>query len=168
MWNCRINFMKIIVNNCELLSLFLSFLLALNICINKKCEYSSSYSYLILSYCYLLKTFRFWRKLLQILNIKMLRCDMLWIQFILIMSMKISISLYSYIHAVCTAIMMKTNIFLYLLAKNSYMRNILFLTSEEWSWLIWEMNWKSNHKTRQKKNSDDVFRFQISFSIQIL
>ena len=140
MWNYRINFMKIIINNYELLSLFLSFLLVLDIYINKKCEYNSSYSYLTLLYCYFLKTFRFWRKLLQILNIKMLRCDILWIQFILIMLMKISISFHSYIHAVCTVIIMKTNIFLYLLAKNFYMKNILFLTSEKWLWLIWEMN----------------------------
>ena len=128
--------------------LFSFLILTLNICINKKCEYSSSYFYLILSYYYLLKAFRFWRRLLQILNIKMLRYDMLWIQFILIMSIKILINFHSYIHAICTAIMMKTNIFLYLLTKNSYMRNILFLTSEEWSWLIWEMNWKSDHKTK--------------------
>ena len=131
MWNCRINFIKIIINNYELFSLSLSLILALDIYINKKCEYSSSYSYLTLSYYYLLKAFRFWRRLLQILDIKMLRYDMLWIQFILIMLMKISISLHSYIHAVCTVIMMKINIFLYLLIKNSYMRNILFLISEE-------------------------------------
>ena len=131
MWNCRINFMKITVNNHELLSLSLSFFLALNICINKKCEYSFSYSYLTLSYYYLLKAFRFWRKLLQILNIKMFRYNMLWIQFILIILMKISISFHSYIHVVCIVIMIKINIFLYLLVKNFYMRNILFLIFEK-------------------------------------
>ena len=135
-WNCRINFIKIIIDNYKLFSLSLSLILALDIYINKKCEYSSSYSYLTLSYYYFLKAFRFWRRLLQILIIKMLRYNMLWIQFILTMLIKTSISLYSYIHAVCTAIIMKTDIFLYLLAKNFYMRNILFLISEEWSWLI--------------------------------
>jgi len=132
MWNYRINFMKIIIDNYELLSFSLSLILALDIYINKKCEYSSSYSYLTLLYYYLLKAFRFWRKLLQILVIKILRYNMLWIQFILIILIKILISLYSYIHAVYIIIIIKTDIFLYLLAKNSYIRNILFLISEKW------------------------------------